>query len=302
MAQQITCGTHWLTFTAGDRVDRVLALVGGGFSELERRGGFGHPARYVHESGASVYVGSPREEQPVVVNVPGETCEAWAGHFRGVAEEVGGTVTRIDLAVDVDPAYRARRRLVEMRRAWLRGKVQTAMDSRSHEWMQNEEGATAYFGGRQSEARLRCYDRRGPLRLEWQWRPQKELGRHVPQMVRSWGEPAMWRSLSQRAVWPMAWYHELLDGETAEWGKVKDCETDLVEAVASLRKQFGTSFWAFLVMGMRLEDLAVEPESPRGEVVRKLLRFAKQGRGMGYDGERLESEIRCKLESRRVRT
>lgn len=301
---QVSCGLHWYTFTAGRDHDRVMDALGGGFSQVEKRGGFGHPMRYVHESGAEVYCGSDREDQPVVVNCPGEVCEGWAAQAVGWSMALAAAVTRIDVAVDLGPAEVARRRLVEMVRAWKRGQVKTAMARTSHDLHKSDAvdgGWTAYFGGKQSAMRLRAYDRRGPLRLEWQFRPERDVGVLIPEVVSRHGVAAVWRACAQSTVFPMVWYRELLEGPTADWKPAVEEASELAEVLESIREQMGVTLWGLKLLGLSLDDLAVEPEKPRGRVFVKMTRWTEQAAAMGYDGEALKRELRCKLKSRRVR-
>jgi hypothetical protein len=126
-------GIHWWTFSTPCEVEGVLDVLGGVCSETEYVGGFGHPMHVVHESGARVYFGSKVEGQPVVVNAPGEACEVAAEQLVRAAADLEGRVTRMDTAVDVGPAGLARRRISEMHRAWVRGKVKTRMAPGSHD-------------------------------------------------------------------------------------------------------------------------------------------------------------------------
>lgn len=297
-----TCGMHWLTFTSESDVEGVLDALGGRFAGDQGKGGFGHPSSFLHESGAAVFHGSKRDDQPVVVNVPGETCESWSGEMLQAAMQLRGVVTRIDVALDLEPAARARRRLVEMRRAWKRGLVKTSMAKTSHTWYASEgegEGCTAYFGGSTSKCRLRAYDRRGPLRLEWQFRPEKQVGSFLPGHLLDKGPIGLWRTLGQSAVFPMSWYRELLEGDSIQFIKGDKIESSLREAIEQFRTQMGTTLWALRLLGA-LDDLCVEPEKPRGEVLRKLSRWSKEASGEGYNNKALERELSCKSKSRRV--
>jgi hypothetical protein len=296
------CGMHWLTFTTSSELDVVLDALDGRFSSTQGKGGFGHPFSFVHESGASVFHGSKRDDQPLVVNVPGETCEHWSAEMLKAAFTLKGCITRVDVALDLEPADKARRRLVEMHRAWKRGKVQTLMSKTSHTMYQSEgelDGWTAYFGGTSSKCRLRAYDRRGPLRLEWQFRPEKQVGAFLPGHIIDKGPEALWRTLSQSAVFPMPWYRDLLHGDAIEWTKGEKVDSSLRDAIEQLRTQMGPTLWALKLLGA-LDDLCVEPEKPRGEILRKFSRWSKEAAGEGYNNQELERELTCKSKSRRV--
>lgn len=295
---QVSAGIHWLTFACrGRSSDEVLAGMGGGHGRAEDIGGFGHPRSLVHESGSRVYFGASDDSQPVVVNVPGEVCDAWSEQAVSWAVDLGAYVTRVDLAADLEPSDKARRRLVEMRRAWKRRQVETRMSPSSHEWMSNAEGCTAYFGGRQAAVRLRAYDRRGPLRLEFQWRPDDRKVRELlPKALQRWGPMMTWRTLAAGVKFPMPWYRQLLAGETLEFTRAAAEESSLEQVADQLREQFGRTLWAMRILGMQLTDLAVAPEAPmRGDLAAKFLRWAAEGERQGYDGEKLRQEVRCRL-------
>jgi hypothetical protein len=278
------------------------AFPGGVFSDIRGAGGFGHPFHFMHESGAQVFCGSKRDDQPVVVNASGQVCEVFAEQLVKMSVELGGSVTRLDLAADLQPPELARRRLVEMRRAWKRGQVETRLQEAT--WYDRDgpdAGTTLYLGATGGARQLCAYDRRGPLRLEWRFRPEKGVGRLVPAMLQEKGAAAMWRSVARAAVFPMSWYQELLQGDEAEWSAPAVEGASLVAAIEAVRSQFGQALWAFEVLGMTLADVVVEPEKPRGDVLRKLMSWAHEAPQLGYDGERLKKVVRWKSKSRRVR-
>jgi hypothetical protein len=291
-----TVGLHWWTFTTPRAVDDVLERVGGSFAPVEPIGGYGHPRSICHESGARVFFGSAREDQPVCVNMPGHVCETWAREGITWAEDLAGVVTRSDLACDLQPAEQARARMIEMRRAWKTGKVRTAI--RTFQEHRSDDGWTWYFGGKSANLRLRVYDQRGPLRLEFQLRPEKIAGEQLPEMIARRGTASVWRSLAQGIRFPMSWYRELLDGETAELGETVTEESHLGKVIDQVQLQFGASFWAFLQLGLGLGDLSSAPEEIRGDVAAKFLRWSAEAHELGLDGSKLRQEIECRLKSR----
>lgn len=298
MAKAPAVGLHWWTFTTGSSVEDVLDRIGGAHSRVEPVGGYGHPRSICHESGARVYFGSPRQEQPVCVNAPGEVCEGWAGELVTWAEDLAGVVTRNDLAVDLEPAEDARKRMVELRQAWKRRQVETAI--RTFEEHRNDEGWTWYFGGKSANLRLRVYDRRGPLRLEFQWRPDREIGRQIPEMIARRGTATVWRSLAKGIQFPrVSWYQELVNGEAVELAPAVRDESLLAKVIEQMQLQFGTSLWAFQQLGIGIEELATPPENIRGDTAAKFLRWADDAKDLGYDGGKLRAEVKCRLKSRR---
>ena len=293
-------GVHWLTFTVpGMASDSVLDALGGGVGRVESIGGFGQPLSRCHESGARVYFGSDRPDQPVCVNVPGEVCDDWSAEAIAWACDLKGICTRLDLAADLEPSDLARRRLVEMRRAWLRGQVETKMAPGSHRWLKDEgpeQGCTAYFGGKTSKLQLRAYDRRGPLRLEWQWRPDKLPGQMAARLLRHSGARVMWRSLAHATRFPMTWYRELLEGDCIELTQPKEEPCELGEFVEEFRKQWGPSLYALRLCGYTIDDLSVVPRSPmKGELAAKFLKWSGEAEQLGYDGSKLKQEVMCRL-------
>src|SRR5688572_5314062 len=115
---QVTFGAHWLRYsTPVEDLDAVCDAMPGQFSEVQQRGGFNQPSRMTHETGATVYFGHEQRGQPIVVDVPGEACErVELGQLVDWCAAVGGRVTRLDLAADVEPPEQARTRLLDMRR------------------------------------------------------------------------------------------------------------------------------------------------------------------------------------------
>lgn len=300
----ITCGVHWYTFTASQACEDVLDALGGSCSEVEYRGGYGHPQRVIHESGAEVYFGSRREDQPVCVNAPGEVCEGAADDLVKVSRQLEGRPTRIDLAVDLEPPELARRRIREMHRAWMRGKVRTNLAPGSHQMHKDEgegQGVTAVFGRRKSGFLMRAYDRRGPLRIEQEWHPHKDIREVVPELLMEKGPGSVWRRLAQEVVFPMEWYQELLVGPAVEWERGEDEETKLGAYIESLRAQHGVGLWMLLELGVKLGDLATEPERPMGRMLQKGARWAREAEALGLDGTELKRVIDLKAKGRRVK-
>lgn len=287
-------GVHWLTFSTQVPLTEVRRVMGDSFGDADGPGAYGHPCSCGHESGARLYLGSPRRGQPLVVNVPGEVCDDWSQEALQWAEGCRGRVSRIDVACDVGPPCEARARLCGMYRAWLRGQVETRMDRRSVQLIKNHapgEGWTAYYGGKCAGLRLRVYDRRGPLRIEAQWRPEGELGRLVPAVVREQGIAAAWRSLAASAAFKLPWYQQLLQGERVDWGSVQCEPTGFMDAVEAIRMQYGPTLWAMMQLGMRISDVAVRPGGRRRDLRAKLLRWASQAEALGHDARQLRAEL-----------
>ena len=300
---QVAYGVHWWRFgTDVQDVDEVLDSIagvsGGEFGPVEQRGAYNQPSRFLHTSGAAVYFGSSVPGQPIVVDVPGEACEQLvAADLHTWASNLRGRVTRCDVAADLEPAGEARGRLLDMRDTFRRGLCDTRIPSKSTRFYENdapgEEGCTLYVGSVQSECMLRAYDRRGPLRLEWQWKPAEPIVRTcVPGALERYGAAGIWRKLGERCVWPLPWYKQLLAGDCAEIEKAPTRPDDLAKMIAALREQFGAQFWALGCLGVGSDDLAVRPIKPNAEQVRKWEAFCEQAPDLGYDPGPLRAEIK----------
>lgn len=290
---EVVAGLHWQTFTTPKTAEEVMDRMGGSFSEVERRGGFGNPLKVTHESGTRVYFGGQERNQPVVVDASGQVCETWWRELVDWADDLAGVVTRADFAVDLEPESLARRRLVEMKRAWVREKVETNMRVSSFEEMKSSSGWTFYFGGRSADLRFRAYDERGPLRLEGQWRPQGAVGRFLPKMIKGSGVMPVWRYLANHVRFPMPWYRHLLEGDVVTVAPVADEETQLGKFLDQMILQYGVALWALQAMGCNLNDLAKKPKKLKGEVHSKFMKWADEAPALGYDGEKLKAEVRC---------
>lgn len=292
---------HWLTMVAPLGVDvvGVLDLLGGSHGAVQQGGQFGQPRKIVHETGASLHFGSEREDQPVVVNLSGETCDHHFGDGLEWVGKLGARVTRVDLAADVGPEDQARGRLKEMVSTWKRGRVETSMRRTSHALIRSDrpgEGWTAYFGGKSADLQLRCYDKRGPLRLEAQWRPPKLQAGSVASEIKTRGVASCWRSLFKSAVWPMPWYQHLLAGDAMVKQADEQVSATFWKAVISAQEQIGATLWALHVLGVTMEDLVKDPgDQLRGDVAAKFLRWADEAGPHGYDGDALRSEVKCRL-------
>lgn len=284
-----TAGVHWLTSATSAPEDHVEDVFGG-LGDPEQPGGFGHPYRRVHDSGAVIYCGSSRAEQPIVINAPGEVCEVWSDRLLAYSVELEAWVTRGDFALDIQPPELARRRLLQMHRAFRQGRCETNMRRDSWDLVMNDregEGWTLYLGGKQSQLRIRAYDRRGPLRIETQWRPPREVGQVLPELVLKHGAAHWWRSTARQVKFPMPWYRELLDEPSQVLPQLPDATAEFEQVLAQLQQQWGQVLWACRRMGLGLETLERVPGRLRGSQVAKLKAWARSAKSMGYDGDAL---------------
>jgi hypothetical protein len=246
-----------------------------------------------------LYAGSPRKDQPVVLNATGTVCETWHKELVETALKLAAWVTRTDFAVDVHPPDLARQRLGQMRREFRGGRAITMMRHDSCEFTRSDGetgGDTLYLGGKYAEQRLRAYDVRGPLRLEWQWRPKgKDAGRAVPHMLAHHGVLPMWRGLCQaKLTFKLPWFKEVAEGSAVELVAPLREDVLLLEAIEHLQFQFGPSLWAMKLVGITLEDLAVKPDNLKSTLRAKLLRWADEADKLGRDGSKLRQELKCK--------
>ena len=280
---------HWWTAATALPVEHVRDVMGP-LGEPERPGGFGQPFKRIHESGAAVYCGSDRPGQPLVINAPGEVCEGWSNELVTWTRSLGAWCTRVDLALDVEPPDLARRRLREMRRDFNAGRVNTTFRGKA-EFHSSEEGETLYLGGKSAELRIRIYDRRGPLRIEPQWRPSRRMGEQVPELLATKGATHVWRALAARAEFTAPWYQDLLHGELPKIETEPRFDPAFLEGMQQLWKQFGLTFWAWNLLGVQLEDVQRVPKKLRGSQAAKFRAWADAATKLGYDGDALKREI-----------
>lgn len=292
-----TSAVHWMTVPVpGKSLVELAHLVG----PLHRAagGGMGHPERYVHESGAKVYAGSDRASQPIVVDVPGDVCEGWGQTWVEWFHDLGGYVTRLDVALDLEPAELARKRLLQLRRDFNAGRVETRIRRDSMTWYQGKgegEGCTLYLGGRTAEHRIRCYDRRGPLRIEHQWRPSsREMGEQLPEKLLKYGSGSIWRSLSNRLRFTqLSWYMDLLNGQCVDLLFKPRASTSFPDAVAQLRHQMGLSLCCMRLCGVTLDDLTrdVSLEQLTGDQLAKFHDWSLSADAHGLNGQPLRDAL-----------
>lgn len=175
-------GVHWFAGTLrGQSADAVAAQVGESVGVLPvalERGGYGYPCSYAVES-ARVYWGPGRSD--VFVSLSGDFCERL-----GVVGLVAlatlldlEPTSRLDVAWDCsgvtpgafESAFTAGNVVTRIHREYVEETGRwKGIDLRS-----NWEGDTVYLGSRHSERFVRVYDRRGPTRLEMEWKGKRAL-------------------------------------------------------------------------------------------------------------------------------
>jgi hypothetical protein len=282
-------GLHWWTAATHKSVEEIQHVMGK-LAPPETPGAYGQPCFRVHESGTRIYCGSERPTQPSVINAPGEVCEGWSTQLLNWSVMLDAWATRYDVALDIGPEKLARRRLREMDSAFKRDRCDTAI--RRRHLHQSDEGWTLYMGGKSSPLMMRAYDQRGPLRIEWQHRPNnRDVASDVAARLLNKGMPQAWRTLAQAVKFPMAWYRELLSGSAEILPSAVRGDAALDAVVCQLRKQWGGVLWAFQALGIGLDDLVRPPESLRGSQAAKLRSWAAAADTCGYDGEKLRQEV-----------
>jgi hypothetical protein len=287
MVPKPTAGVHWWTASITATEDVVEAVLGG-LGKREGPGGLGHPWRRFHESGAVLYCGSDRVDQPLVLNASGGVCEGWSSELLEWSWLLGARCTRVDLALDLDPPELARSRLIELHDNYQAGNCTTTMRRAKCIKIESddpEDGWTVYFGGKHSALRLRVYDRRGPLRLEFQFRPEKRQGHELPDQLLDAGPGTMWRTLARRIDFKLPWYQELLVGPSTELVIDARTQSTFLKAIEEMRKQRGATLWAMQQAGIDLNDLVRDPEKLRGPEATKYLEWDRQARRVGYPSE-----------------
>ena len=293
---------HWQRWTSYKTLDEVCDTIGGEFSETRQRGAFNQPFHVQHESGAKVFFGSPYDTQPIVLEVPGEACEKASQKFLDVGWNLGARLTRYDVACDIEPAAEARKRLIQCYQTFKRGKVETGLSKDSVDLRKNDrpgEGWTCYFGSPSSAGFLRVYDKRGPLRMEFQRRVEKKQASEFAQMVVGEGPKKVWQMHGWGINFPMPWYQELLARDAPELPATNKTRSTFEEILLNLEHAVGPSLFALQLLGFPLEKLARAPKNPSFEFIQKWEQASRAADEYGYDGAKLRRELKCLSKSRR---
>lgn len=283
---------HWATISTDLDADSACGIVedvlGGQFTGTGR-GQFNQPMSADHETGLRVFHGAEDQGQPVVVCIDGETCDRLGESvIQGVLRATGGRLTRLDVAEDVEPASDARVRLVAMREAYKAGQVATRKRLTSWEWRESgspEDGCTLYVGRRQAETFLRAYDRRGPLRLEWEIKPaSRQRGSSLTASFVRVGAGPLWRGAARTLEFGFPWYQALLDGDAVTVTGSPPEAKDLDQLVAALRDDHGAAIEYLAVAGYDLNNLRRVPEAMSSRSLAKYRRIANDLSAVGLDG------------------
>lgn len=183
---------HWFSGTCrGLLPDDVLAALADHLNSTPQRlehGGYGYQAS-ARVGGASVYWSVGRED--VFVVLPGEVCEV-LGVVGVVAVATDLDLvpsSRLDLAWDLEGVA-----VADFQTAWHGGDVVTRAHRDSWQELRNADGNTFYMGSRASGRFVRVYDRRGPTRLEMEWKGERAValwGRLLASQEQEWSQAAL---------------------------------------------------------------------------------------------------------------
>lgn len=298
---------HWLRYSLRCDYRAVRDSIGGEWSEPVERPAYNQPRHVLHETGARLYYGSEFEHQPNVLDVAGEVCDGYAEFFRHKGAELGGRLTRFDVAADVEPEQLARRRLRQMVSEYRRGKCETRMrqgPKGSCKLVQSDapgDGWTAYFGRPTSEVYIRAYDKRGPLRIEFQIAPQGRQERGIlAQAVATADVPKLWRTYATRCIWPNDWYRQLVAGDVVELDSPDVLPSTFRDVLAAIQDQYGETLWALDKMGVSVAELLREPDPLTRTKKMRFKRLAEGANKAGYDGDELCRELEKMLPTRKA--
>lgn len=165
---------EWVLGLAQDYLIDAAALP---FREWEDRGESGRWAS-IHEGPGPVHVLTPKNATPMysIVEIKGRGCQVYGpdvlqGFMRFLLDvDVRFNGLRIDLAFDHVPFTP-----YDVDQAIRRGDINSrCLKVEDREWMDNEEGQTAYLGKRKAGKlrRLRVYNKRGYTRCEAEFRKE----------------------------------------------------------------------------------------------------------------------------------
>lgn len=280
--------SHWLTCSTpldGETARTRLDL--GDWSLPIKANAFGGTCTQyrMHETGAKLY--EDGTEPFSILDVPGDVCDTWGDDWLQWSTRIHGKVTRIDLARDIGPTELARKRMMQMRRAWFGKRVETKIrtfeENRSYS---PGSGFTWYFGGTTSPLRLRVYDRRGPLRLEFQWRPNDRDA--ILADIIAADINAAWRMLANKIRFEFSWFKKLLNGPVTAF-HVEKPETDWLRTANELKAQYGRTLWALRLLGIEAKDLELPADDDTDR--NALAKFLKWSSQAGEQGKALKNAI-----------
>lgn len=291
-------GLHWITGCVESDLPSVEAVLPG-LRPARAAGRYGHPCCMEDDRGVRVYCGSENPSQPLVLVADGATCEQHGPEVLEQLADLDGWVTRTDLQRDIGPDEDAPERLRSMYAA-VRGR-ELQGPFRSSSWYETEggdaPGRTLYLGSRQSRQMLRAYDRRGPLRLEFEFHHDRTTGRFpLYLLAQPEGRERAWGGSLAHYTWPgVSWWNELQTDPFAWPAEDEGRLGPLAQAVEDFRQQHGSNLWAMLAMGVTLADLVKVPAEPSTHQRRRWSRWIQS------EGGACDNEVGKLLDRRRPR-
>ena len=176
----VTVGIHWLSLTYFINPAKAMTHFLNHFmgytieNEMEwsndfyslDRGARGYQALYTGPEGVRLYA-YPHTGKHCHLEIPGELLERHGSEHalqylnQLTKWEHDWQATRVDIAFDGVPFTPKM-----CHDAWRKGHTRGRMHKKSWKWQENADGKTFSMGSRQSGRYIRIYDRRGPTRLE----------------------------------------------------------------------------------------------------------------------------------------
>jgi hypothetical protein len=210
----MTVGVHWYRGVTSllDEVEVMSTLTDAWGTEIVPLG----KGKYGYQDGYQVgevfvYHHPERSDMGVCIEVQGAACELLGGtEIAWIHRTLGLRASRFDVALDGVPFTPA-----QLRDEWQAGNVRTRAKVppgaradrqwRRSEWHSNNEGDTFVMGSRASTQYARCYDRRGPVRFEMEWK--KETAARVADEVLG----AIWDETPDVAARTLGWVRRFVD-------------------------------------------------------------------------------------------
>lgn len=181
--EPVTVSLHWLAATTTwDVTDCVMFIADylGCAVEQFDRGRQGYTSTWQFGGGLVLLDNPSRPEMGRHLIASGEVCEHFGfDKLAHIYQALDMKATRVDLAAD-NCAFSP----LHLYSEWLQDKVRTrcqlmkdakvGMENvRTHRWESSPTGDTLYMGSRSSTVFARCYDMRGPTRLELEFKGER---------------------------------------------------------------------------------------------------------------------------------
>jgi hypothetical protein len=246
-----------------------------------------------------VFHGSLLPSQPVVVVVDGSACEEWgraggggfASLWRALHALAGWHPTRVDLARDLPGPTICRYVRDAFRGGWYRGRIHP----QSCKWIEDDAkggGRTVYLGSRSSLVYVRCYDRRGPTRWEFEAKSAK-AGEVWRRLLTEGTENAWAACVAAFGHWSheFPWWTRLTDHDPCERLAFPHGASSLSDAMEAFRRQHGPTLARLLACGIGLSELLPETREAVKARLRQTSLWVTEAQGLGYVPPRETLEI-----------